>query len=271
MSITKAGDIHLEYYVEGSGPPLLMIMGFAGSASSWGDPFLESLRSHFTCIRFSNRGTGLSDKPQTQFTIRTMADDAANLLKVLGIQRPHVLGISMGGMIAQELVLNYPQHVNGLALGCTTPGFAHGVQATPETMAKLMPQPGLSPEELARNFWPVVCSPAFIQRGAAFLDEMVAAALTQPTPLETLGLQMMAINTFDSFERLSQIKAKTLVVHGDVDMLVPPQNGRILAEHIAGAKLTMIPGVGHMFFWEEPQKSAAMVTEFLSRVPAGAK
>jgi Predicted hydrolases or acyltransferases (alpha/beta hydrolase superfamily) len=270
MSITKAGDINLDYYVEGSGPPLLMIMGFAGSASSWGDPFLEALRPHFTCIRFSNRGTGLSDKPLTQFTIRTMADDAANLLSALDIQRPHVFGISMGGMIAQELVLSYPQRANGLVLGCTTSGGSHSVQAAPEILAKMAPTPGLSPEEIVRNFWTAVCSPGFIERGAAFLDGMVATALAQPTPMETLGLQMMAITSFDSYDRLPQIKAKTLVIHGGVDMLVPPQNGKTLSEHIPGAELRTLAGAAHMFFWEEPQKSATMVTEFLSRVPASA-
>jgi 3-oxoadipate enol-lactonase len=270
MPITKAGDINLETYVEGSGPPLLMIMGFAGSASSWGDPFLEALRPHFTCIRFSNRGTGLSDKPQTQFTIRTMADDAANLLTALDIQRPHVFGISMGGMIAQELVLTYPQRVNGLVLGCTTCGPVHGQTATQETMAKLIPAFGLAPDEIVRNFWTIVCSAAFIRRGTAFLDGMVAAALAQPVPMETLGLQMMAINTFNSYDRLPQIQAKTLVIRGDLDVLVPPDNGRIVAERIPGAELKMVSGVAHMFFWEEPQKSATIVTQFLSRVPASA-
>src|SRR5437867_8580665 len=99
MATAKAGDINLEYYIEGSGPPLLMIMGLGGQASSWGEPFLQALQQRFTTIRFSNRGTGLSDNPATAFTIRTMADDAAGLLEALGIGRPHVLGISMGGMI----------------------------------------------------------------------------------------------------------------------------------------------------------------------------
>jgi pimeloyl-ACP methyl ester carboxylesterase len=271
MSTVRAGDINLEYYVEGSGPPLLMIMGFAGSAGSWGEPVLEALRQHFACIRFSNRGTGLSDKPDAQFTIRTMADDAANLMAALQIDRAHVFGISMGGMIAQELVLNYPQHVNGLVLGCTGPGIAKGVQAIPETLSKMVPSPGLSADEIVRNFWTIVCSPAFIQRGAAFLDGMVAASLAQPTPMNTLVNQMVAINTFDSYDRLPQIKAKTLVIHGDVDVLVPPPNGRILAERIPGAEFRTLPGIAHMFFWEAPEKSAAMVTEFLSRVSAGAK
>ncbi len=270
MAMVKAADINLEYYVEGSGPPLLMIMGFGGSAHSWGEPVLEELRKHFTCIRFSNRGTGASDRVTGPFTIRTMADDAANLLAMLKIERPHVFGISMGGMIAQELVLNYPRLVNGFVLGCTAPGWAHGVQASPETLAKMMPAPGASQEETIRNFWTVICSPAFIQRGAAFLDAMVAQALSRPTPLETLGLQMGAINQFDAFDRLPQVEAKTLVIHGEVDMLVPTANGKILADQIPGAELKTIPGAAHMFFWEEPQQSASLVSEFLSRVPAGA-
>ncbi|MDP9180635.1 MAG: alpha/beta hydrolase [Chloroflexota bacterium] len=270
MSMTKAGDINLEYHLQGSGPPLLMIMGFAGSASIWGEPLLEALRPHFTCIRFSNRGTGLSDKPDGQFTVRTMAGDAANLLTALDIKRPHVFGISLGGMIAQELVLNFPQHVNGLVLGCTGPGFAKGVQATPDTRSKLMPAPGLSQDEIVRNFWTIVCSAAFIERGHGFLEGMLASSLATPTPLETLGRQWVAIQTFDSYDRLPQIRAKTLVIHGDVDLLVPPPNGRILAERIPGAELKIIPGVGHMFFWEEPEETAAMITKFLSRVPARA-
>jgi pimeloyl-ACP methyl ester carboxylesterase len=200
-----------------------------------------------------------------------MADDAKNLLDALDIKRPHVFGISMGGMIAQELVLNYPERVNGLVLGCTTSGGSHNVQAAPETMAKMAPTPGLSPDEIVRNFWTIVCSPGFIQRGATFLDVMVQQSLSSPTPMETLGLQMMAIAQFDAYDRLPQIKAKTLVIHGDVDMLVPPQNGKTLAERIPGTELKTLPGAAHMFFWEEPQKSAALVTEFLSKVPVGAK
>jgi pimeloyl-ACP methyl ester carboxylesterase len=270
MPITKAGDIHLETYIEGSGPPLLMIMGFAGSASSWGDPLLEALRPHFTCIRFSNRGTGLIDKPEVQFTIRTMADDAANLLTALGIARPHVFGISMGGMIAQELVLNYSQHVSGLVLGCTSSGPSHGVQATPETHARMMPTPGLSPDQMIRNAWPALCSHTFIERSAGFLEGILASSLETPTPLETLGRQMVAIQTFDTYDRLPQIRAKTLVIHGDSDLLVPPENGRIVAERIPGAVLKLVPGVGHMFFWEEPEAVAHTITQFLSLVPASA-
>lgn len=97
MPIVKVGDVNIEYYVEGEGPPLLMIIGGGGQASSWGEPFLERLRPYFRIVRFSNRGTGLSDSPGGELTMRLMADDAVGLLGELGIEKAHVLGISMGG------------------------------------------------------------------------------------------------------------------------------------------------------------------------------
>jgi pimeloyl-ACP methyl ester carboxylesterase len=270
MPITHAGDIDIEYYIEGSGPPLLMLMGFAGQASSWGHPFVSALNQHFTTIRLSNRGTGLSTKPQDQFTIRTMADDARNLLDVLGIGRPHVLGISMGGMTAQEFVLAYPERVNGLVLGCTASGGPGHAAASPETLQALLPAPNLSREDLVRKAWPALVSPAFIENGRPFLEEMLKSGLENATPLETLAKQMFAINTFDASGRLSAVKAPTLVMHGDIDLLVPTPNGIALAEKVPGAQLHIIPGVAHMFFWEKPAESASAIVEFLAKVPAAA-
>ena len=268
MPTIKAGDVNLEYYVEGDGPPLLMIMGFAGQANSWGEPIMTRLRERFTCIRFSNRGTGASDRPETPFKIRMMADDAIALLDALDIKQPHVFGISMGGMISQEVVLNYPERVNGLVLGCTTPGYAHGETAAPEVTAAMVPQPGLSVEEQVRNFWTAVCSPAFIESGAEFLNEMIVTNLNLAPSLDTVVKQVVAIQTFDSFDRLSQIEAPTLVIHGDIDRLIPPANGDVLADGIAGVEKVTLSGAAHMFFWEQPEESATAIVEFLARVPA---
>jgi pimeloyl-ACP methyl ester carboxylesterase len=247
-----------------------MIMGYSGQASSWGEPFLERLRPHFSTIRFSNRGTGLSDNPEVATTIRMMAEDSVALMDALGITRAHVLGISMGGMIAQELVLNHPQRVQGLVLGCTLPGGTHSVPATPETMSMVVPVAGLSSAELFRRAWPAICTASFIETRRDFLDEMLQAGLQNPTPLATLARQMAAIQAFDTFDRLPQIKAPTLVIHGDADLLVPPENGRLLAERIAGAVHREISGAAHMFFWEQPQAAASAIVEFLARVPAAA-
>jgi pimeloyl-ACP methyl ester carboxylesterase len=270
MPTLKAGDINLEYYAEGSGPPLLMVMGFGGQASSWGEPILSELRPHFTCVRLSNRGTGRSDAASEQFSVRDMADDAANLLSALGIGRSHVFGVSMGGMIAQEYALAYPERVNGLILGCTTPGANHGVAATSEVMAMLLPTPGLRREDQVRKAWPAICPPAFVESNRDFLEGMLATGLASPTPMDTVMKQMVAIQGFDSFGSLGSIAAPTLVIHGDSDALVPPENGRILAKWIPGAEFQLLRNAGHMFFWEKPKEAAALVTEFLSRTPAAA-
>jgi pimeloyl-ACP methyl ester carboxylesterase len=270
MPLARAGDVNLEYYIEGEGPPLLMIMGFGGQASSWGEPFLQELRPHFRIIRFSNRGTGLSDRPAGPTTIAQMADDAAALLEAVGIPRAHVFGVSMGGMIAQEFALRHAGRLGGLVLGCTTPGGPRAATASPETIALLVPAPGLSREEQIRRAWPAICSPAFIESSLNFLEAMLAASLTNPTPIATLGQQMAAVQGHDTYGRLPQIKAPTLVLHGDLDLLVPPENGRILAERIPGAVLRLIPGAAHMFFWEQPEASAREIVQFLSRTPAPA-
>jgi 3-oxoadipate enol-lactonase len=270
MSTVKVGDINIEYYIEGQGPPLLMIMGFSGQASSWSERFLEPLRSHFQVVRFSNRGTGLTDKPQVEYSIPMMADDAAGLLRELGIEKTHVCGISMGGMIAQELSLNHPEQVQGLVLGCTTPGGSRGVQPSPEVLALLAPVPGASPEEQFRKALPAIVTPEFVERERDFLEEMLRISLENLTPLDTMVRQITAIQAFDTCERLPQIQAPTFIIHGDMDRLIPPQNAEILHEGIPDSTLRMVAGAAHMFFWEKPAESAQAIVEFLSSVPAPA-
>jgi pimeloyl-ACP methyl ester carboxylesterase len=264
MPLAKVGAINLEYYIEGQGPPLLMIMGFGGQANSWSESFLQRLRPHLRVIRFSNRGAGRSDRPEEPATIRLMADDAAGLLSGLGIERAHLFGVSMGGMVAQELALAHPERVGRLVLGCTTAGMSKGVTASPETLALLLPAPGLSREEQIRKAWPAICAPAFLESGAAFLEAMLQSSLENPTPIDTLMKQMAAVQAFDSYDRLPRITAPTLIVHGDLDLLAPPDNGRILHERIPGSRLEIIGGAGHMFFWEKPEAAARAIREFLA-------
>jgi len=270
MPHTKVGDLNIEYYLEGSGPPLLMIMGMGGQASSWGEPFLAKLRPQFTIVRFSNRGTGSTDKPGGEYSIRLLAEDAAGLLQGLGIPKAHVLGISLGGMIAQELVLNHPQVVQGLVLGCTTCGARRGVTMPAETVARFGGIVNLPMKERIKQFWNITITPEFIKTGAAFLDAIIAKHIDTPTPLETFARQMGAGQAFDSYDRLSQIEAPTLIIHGDRDALIPAGNADVLASRIDGAQLRIVPGVGHMFFWEKPEESANAIVEFLAKIPVAA-
>ena len=151
MPMARVGDANIEYYAEGNGPPLLLISGFTAQASGWSGPFVELLQRQFTTIRYSHRGTGTSDRLTGDITLSELANDAAGLLSALDIDTAHVLGVSMGGMIAQELVLSHPQRVERLVLGCTTcsggsqPRREGGaVPAAPEIIGLLTPEPGLS-------------------------------------------------------------------------------------------------------------------------------
>ena len=277
MSMVKAGDWNIEYYLEGSGPPLLMISGFTAQATGWAEPFTQRLQERFSTIRYSHRGTGTSDRLSGDITLRELADDAAALLRALGIEKAHVLGVSMGGMIAQELVLNQPQRVQGLVLGCTTCGglsqsHREGgvVGAAPEIIALLTPQPGLSREEQIRKAWPALSPPEFIEGHGDVLEERLRASLINPTPIETGMRQMAAVQAFDSFDRLPEIEAPTLVIHGDRDVLVPVANAYVLKERIPSAELRIVKGAGHLFTFEFPEESAAAVVEFLSKVPVAA-
>src|SRR5256885_4794576 len=137
MPAISAGEIELDHERSGEGPPLLMIMGMSGTALHWGEPFLEALRPHFEVIVYDHRGVGASSRLEGALTIAQLAGDAAGLLDALGIESAHVLGISMGGMIAQELALAHGELVRTLTLGCTFCGGADSVPTTPAVLGRL--------------------------------------------------------------------------------------------------------------------------------------
>jgi len=231
---------------------------------------LEGLQRHFTTIRFSNRGTGGTDKPADGYTIRQMADDAAELMDAIGIGKAHVFGISMGGMIAQEVVLNHPQKVQRLVLGCTNCGPAHSVAVSAQTLARFGQIMQLPVEERIQRYWEITVTPEFVQSRADFLARIIELGMTTPTPMETFGRQFGAAQAFDTHDRLSQIKSPTLILHGNRDILVPAENAEILHEQIPGSRVRIVQGTGHCFFWEEPEEVVQEVVGFLSKASVGA-
>ncbi len=259
--------LKLRYEIRGSGAPVAMIMGFSGSGRAWSQRFLGMMEKRFTLVVIDNRGTGESDKPDVAWTLRDMADDVAAVLDHAKLPRSHVFGISMGGMIAQEYALAYPQRVDRLVLGCTNCGISHSIPGKPEDLAKLMPQPGMSPAEAARAAFSVACGKAFVASadGQKFIDEQLADAANYPiTPQHTFARQFGAISGFDSYARLGEIKAPTLVIHGDDDAIVPVQNADILNQGIAGSRKHILKGIGHMFFWEAPDETVQVAGDFLA-------
>jgi len=266
---TAKDGVKLRYEIRGSGDPLALIMGFSGSMRGWGEPFINGIEKRFRTILIDNRGTGESDKPDVPCTIATMADDVAVVLDAAKIDRAHIYGISMGGMIAQEFALRHPSRVRGLVLGCTMCGMAHSAPTNPENVAKLIPQPGMSPEEAARVAFSVACGTAFLnsKHGQDFINLQLAESAKYPlTPMHTFQRQMEAVQGWDSYDRLSQIKAPTLIFHGDDDKLLPHGNADILYKRIAGSKVHILKGIGHMFFWEAPDESVRVPGDFVASV-----
>ena len=262
MPMASLRNISLHYELQGEGEPLLLIMGYRSSGCMWGEELVALLSGAFQVIVFDNRGTGLSDKPDTAYTLATMADDAAGLLRHLGIARAHVFGVSMGGMIAQELALRHAQQVRRLVLGCTSCGGPQARLASLAVFAQFLASQNMPHAAALRQQWPVLVSAAFRATPQAVLERLTACALASPTPSHTAYRHMLAMQRFNTYGRLGQITAPTLVMTGDQDCLVPPANARLLVEKIPGARLHIIAGTGHGFFWEAPAAVCSSLREF---------
>jgi len=267
MPIVRAGEVAIYYEVHGTGYPLLMINGLGASVEMW-SPFWKRLAEHYRVILFDNRGVGRSTVPDTPYTISAMAEDAANLLNALGIPSAFVYGASMGGQIAQSLVLDFPQKVQALVLGMTTSGGKHAVLPSPETMAKLAqlarPQPGITAQEI---LWSVEYTPEFLESHRAEL-EREAASVRYPTSPIGFRRQAEASMSFDSYDRLPSIRTPTLVLAGSRDILMRPENARLIASRVPGARLHIVEGAAHGFTREKPAESITVILEFLSSVEA---
>jgi 3-oxoadipate enol-lactonase len=259
MTVVQVGEIELDYERTGAGPPLLLIMGMSGTSLSWGEPFLEELRRDFDVIAYDHRGVGASSRLQGPLTIRQMAADAAGLLYALELGSAHVLGISMGGMVAQELALAQPDLIRTLALGCTYCGGPGSVHIDPQVLLPLIEARQAGDRELAlRRSWEINVSPAFAADEEAWA-RFVAIALRRSVAVSVIEQQARAIAAHDTSERLGGIEQRTLVIHGTVDRLLPLANGEMIAELIPGASLERFDGVGHLFFWERPERAAELL------------
>ncbi|MCW2999991.1 MAG: alpha/beta fold hydrolase [Solirubrobacterales bacterium] len=248
-------DLH--HILGGTGEPLLLIQGMSGTHLSWGDPFLAELQDDFQTAAYDHRGIGLSPPTKVSFTIAELADDAAGLLDTLGWDTAHVLGISMGGMVAQELALRHGSRIRTLTLGCTYCGGPGSATAPPETVQELGAAMTSGDRDLAiRAGYECNTSAAFRQDPSNYarFREMAMGA---PAKIATIMLQMQAIAGHDVQARLGEITQPTLVVHGTEDRMLPPSNGELIASKIPGARLELWEDVGHVFWWEQPQRSAA--------------
>jgi 3-oxoadipate enol-lactonase len=234
----------------GSGEPLLLIMGMAGNHRLWGEPFLAALSQHFEVLIFDQRGIGTSDRADGQFSTADLADDAASLLDEVGWSDANVFGISLGGMVAQELALNHRDRIRRLTLGCTYPGgeldtpaqarFIEAVQTRdPEISLPVGFETNLSAEhgEDPANY------------AQYRLDVMAVKA-----PVPVILMQYQAALNHNAISRLPQLDVPTLVVHGSADEMILPENGKRLAGLVPNARWELLEGAAHLFWREQPER-----------------
>jgi pimeloyl-ACP methyl ester carboxylesterase len=250
---------------QGLGDPLLLIMGLSYASNMWHRtrPFLAQ---SFRTIAFDNRGIGRSDVPPGVYPIALMASDAAAVLDAAGVTSAHVFGVSMGGMIAQEFALQYPQRVRSLILGCTNAGGPHGVRAEPHVLQTLTRQ-GMTPQESSEAMIPFIYDAATPR---ARIDEDMALRMRWYPTLQGYMGQLQGILQWEAYSRIAQIAAPTLLIHGETDQLIPVANAPLLAERIAGAKLALIPHASHIFETDQPGVAVRVITEFLAAQQARA-
>ena len=238
----------------GKGAPLLLIHGLGYARWGW-EPVLEPLARSFDVILFDNRGIGESDAPPGPYAVPELAADALQVLDEGGVERAHVLGTSLGGMVAQELALSAPERVDRLVLACTTPAGPESFPM-PERTVQLMTS-GATLRQFVENALADQPDPELVER---ILRHREATA----QPLEAWSAQAAAGAMFDALDRLPRIEAPTLILHGTEDAVVDSRNSALLGLRIPNARVEVFPGGGHLFFWEQPQRFVEVVTEFLT-------
>jgi 3-oxoadipate enol-lactonase len=233
----------------GSGPPVLLIMGLGMNATGWWRTI--PVLAEFRVLSFDNRGVGRSERLPGPYTVAEMADDAVSVLDAAGVESAHVYGISLGGMIAQELALRHPSRVSALVLGATTAGGANLVPASEAVNAFVRLRAQMTAEHAVWASVPINYAPRTRRDGGHLIAEDIAQRLRYPVEPEYYSAQLAAAHGHDA--HVEDIRAPTLVVHGDEDVLIPVANGERLAELIPGAELSRWPGAAHLYFTDEPE------------------
>jgi pimeloyl-ACP methyl ester carboxylesterase len=258
MAFTQNDGVKIYWREAGQGEPLLMIMGLGYTAAMW-HHIEQALSQHYRLIMFDNRGVGQSDAPLGPYHMSEMADDAAAVLDAAGVSSAHVLGFSMGGYIAQEFTLNNPERVHSLILSGTSFGGDQAILASQEVLELLQARITMSAEEGIQALVPAVYHPSTpLER----LNADFAIRLSSFPTAQGYWGQLQAIQMWSSFDRLDQLKTKTLVLHGDSDLLVPTKNGHLLAAALPNARLEILRDASHVFFTDQPEKTVSSVLKF---------
>jgi pimeloyl-ACP methyl ester carboxylesterase len=265
MERSRINRVELAYELRGSGTPLVMIHGAQGDQTMFAG-LAAGCAADFRVLTFDQRGSGLSEKPDTDYSIAMLADDTAALMDHLGLFPAHVIGVSMGGMIAQELALRHPAKLRSLVLGCTTPGGPREVRVEGNALAVAYSTAPMSAEDRGRALAEAAFSKGHLVRHPEIVAAMIEARRNRPIDPFALGHRMKALHEHDTYDRLPKIGCPTLVITGKDDALISWENSRILAERIPGAKLEILEPAGHCFWLERPEESRDAIVRFLRQI-----
>ena len=260
-----AGRPSLWYERRGSGAPLLLITGFGISGAVF-EPVLDRYAERFSCIVFDNRGSGRSQAPPRPTSMPELAADAVGLLDELGIASAHVYGVSMGGMIAQEVALRFPERVRGLVLGCTSPGGPRAVRPTVRELRVVAAAAAGAPRSPVDSTLAAVLFSERFRRDEPERAHFLLEHFRRHLPAaQGVAAQLLASVFHDTVSRLDQVQAPTLVLHGERDVMAPLGNARMLAERIPNAELAIVPGAGHAYALERPDVSFDLFASWYAR------
>jgi pimeloyl-ACP methyl ester carboxylesterase len=254
--------VWLSWRAHGEGEPVLMIMGFMGSAKAW-FRLLPHVSGSHRAIVFDNRGTGDSDRPAGLWSMEDLVGDALAVLDAAGHESAHLVGVSMGGMIAQHLALDHPDRVRSLSLICTRPGQPESTSW--RMVASVALRPFVGP---GRTF-PIVAPLLYSERTRRDRPDVLAEDLrmrfSDQAPSATALGQLAAMRSHDTRERLQELEMPVLVMHGEEDALIPPENGRELARLIPGAELVLLSDCGHLVATDAEEEAAEALLGFIGR------
>jgi len=262
----RSGPLKIAFELRGAAyrlrPWLVLVQGMGFDRSGW-EPVLRKLRHRFRLVLVDNRGTGRSDRPAGSFAVADMAGDVVAVLDAAGVGRAHVLGASLGGMVAQELAITHPERVDRLVLACTTPGWPFGYPMPAASVRLIAATHGMPPEAALRRHTENALSARTVAGRPGLVDRLVEFQRSRRPDEKTLSAQAAAGARYAGHRRQGRIRARTLVMHGSADTVVDPRNARLLAGSIPGARLVIFPGLGHLLFWEDPDGFADAVASFL--------
>ena len=262
MERARINGVELAYELRGDGAPFVMIHGAQGDQTMFAG-LAEVFAEDYRVLTFDQRGSGLSDKPDMPYSIAMLADDTAALMDHLGISPAHVIGVSMGGTIAQELALRHPDKVQSLVLGCTTAGGPKAIRVGGGALASAYSTQPMTAEERGKALAEAAFSKGYLAQHPEIVASMIESRRQRPIDSSAFARRMKAATDHDTYDRLPQIQCPTLVIAGKDDALIAWENSKLIAERIKDANMIILEPAGHCFWLEQPAQTQNAIASFL--------